>query len=452
VPVYFWVGLGVLVTAGAVWFIWPAGKSSRAKAGAQAPTQVVRVETVRPTREDLQRVSESSPAEVMAYEQTDIYAKVSGYVEKLYVDRGDVVHPPAPGDKDIPTMVKEKKLLAQLWVPEMLTEREQKQALLDQAGKAYDVAKAQVATAAAYIREVDAGVDRAVANRKRWDSEYKRVKNSKVLDEQQINETWFQFQSALAAEKEAKAKVESAKATLKENEAKRDKALAEIKTARANLDYVDTMLKYAQVVAPYKGVITKLHLHTGAFLSPTKSSAQPIFTITRTDKLRIIVDIPEKDAGYLNLDKDRPNNLVRIKFDALPDLPAKDKPYVWPITRFAPVLGAGKKVRAEIETDNPGGRLFPGMYGHATVILENRPEVLTLPSASLGTNDNGYFVYRVVGGKAQKQAVHIGLNNGTQVEIIDGLSENDQIVLKGKDSLRDGQPVKASMTQAGVSK
>src|SRR5262249_36189615 len=150
-------------------------------------------------------------------------------------------------------------------------------------------------------------------------------------------------------------------------------------------------------------------------------------------------------AGYLNLDKGRPNNLVRIKFDALPDLPAKDKPYIWPITRFAPVLGAGKKVRAEIDTDNPGGRLFPGMYGHATVILEDKPQVLTLPSASLGTDDKGYFVYRVVGGKVQKQAVQIGLNNGTKVEIIEGVNENDRVVLKGKDSLRDGQPVKASM-------
>jgi hypothetical protein len=74
--------------------------------------------------------------------------------------------------------------------------------------------------------------------------------------------------------------------------------------------------------------------------------------------------------------------------------------------------------------------------------------VLTLPSASLGTDDKGYFVYRVVGGKAQKQRVRIGLNNGIKVEIKQGVSENDQIVLKGKDSLRDGQPVKASMTLA----
>src|SRR5262249_48163244 len=179
----------------------------------------------------------------------------------------------------------------------------------------------------------------------------------------------------------------------------------DVLVAKANLQYVQTMLGYARIVAPYKGVVTKLNLYKGALLQPGKSNEQPILTIARTDRLRIVVDVPEKDAPFLNRDPSKPNNLVQIKFDALPNVPVKDT--TWPITRFAPVLGEGKKVRAEIHVENPEGCLFPGMYGHATVILQEKHDALTIPAACLGAEGKEYYVFRVADGQARRQVVRL---------------------------------------------
>ncbi len=450
VPIYFWAGLAVLGAAGAFWYFAPnftlSKPDTQVEAGSSKPTgKTVRVETVEAAREKLLRVSESSPAEVWPFEQTDIYAKIPGYVQEIYVDIGDVVHPPGKDDKDPQKMIKEKKILAQLYVPEMFAEREQKQTQVDQAITGFGVAKAHVATAAAQVQEAIAGLTRAEGNYKRWQLENDRIADlvkRKIIDEQTGAETWNQFQSALSALKEAEAKVQLAKANQKESEAKQAEADAYVRVARANLKYVNTMLQYANVVAPYEAVVTKLNLYRGAFLLP-KNNEQPIFTVARTDKLRIVVDIPEKDVGFLNQDPKKPNNLVRIKLDALPDLPAKDKWFEWPITKFAPVLGGGHKVRAEIHVDNPGGKLFPGMYGHATVILEEKPKALTIPAGCLGTAGKENFVYKVVDGKAQRQVVTIGIHDGKKVEITSGLKEKEEIIQAGKDTIRDGQAVLA---------
>src|SRR5262245_49874758 len=83
------------------------------------PAAALRVETIPVTREHLQRVSEATPAELMPYEVTDLFAKVSGFVKELRVDYGD--------------RVKKGAVLAVLSVPEMEKELEQKKALVTRA-------------------------------------------------------------------------------------------------------------------------------------------------------------------------------------------------------------------------------------------------------------------------------------------------------------------------------
>jgi RND family efflux transporter MFP subunit len=471
VPLYFWVGLGVLGAAIAFWYYWPGSTASQANpapaGGPKVPKEATRVEVVRPERGPLPLVSESSYAEAMPFEQTDIYAKASGYVEKIHVDIGDPVEPPGPNDigpailddeEKQKSLVRARKVIAELWIPEMVVERSQKVALVGQAQKAVLVAQAQVATAEAQIKEAEASKARAAANVIRWQKEYRRLFdlfNRKILDQQTLDEAEYQLASVLAAQKEVDAKVESAKAAKQEMEKKRDKAVADQEVAEKNLRYVETMLQYRFVTAPpYKGIVTKLNLHHGAFLT-LRSNEKPLFTIARTDKLRIVVDVPERDAPYLRLDEKNPQNStkVRIQFDALPNLPERE----WPITKFAPVLGEGKKVRVEIHVPNQD-QIFPEMYGHATVILKVKPNALTIPEFCLTTEGNETYVFKVVPGDkpgqliARRQTVKLGLHDGKKVEILDGLSDDNRVVSRGKDTLRDGQPVLATEAKAAVKK
>jgi HlyD family secretion protein len=428
--------MAVLITAGlglaAValwWFTWGKGGSrSRAAAG-----NAVRVDTIRPSRADMQRISQATPAELLPFEKTDLYAKISGYLKDIQVDYG--------------SRVRKGQLLARVWVPELDKEHEQKKALvtramaaIEQAKEAFMAAQAGLRAAEAAVVEAEAGRTRARASYERWKGEYTRMEDlvrRRVIDRQNLDETLNQFKAADAALREAEAHVQSAAAARDESKAKLDKARTDIRMAEANLlvaqadrDRVAALLEYTRIEAPYAGVVTRRQLHTGAFLYSKADDPAPL-TVVRTDRLRIVVDVPEKQVRYLT-SKAR----IKVDLDALPG-----KHFEWPIARMAPVLGPGKRQRVEAWIANPDGTLYPGMYGHAAVILEDRPGVLTVPTACLGQNDKGPFVWLVMAGKARQRAVTLGLRDDQKAEIVAGLTGAEEVISSGVTAMREGQAV-----------
>jgi RND family efflux transporter MFP subunit len=427
----------------------PANPQNVAK---DAAAQPVRVETIKAAREDLKRVSEATPAELLPYEATDIAAKIPGYVQKLNVDYGDRVKGSRYDRQG--RLVAEGQVLAELWVPELVEELKQKEELIKQA--AADVkqamanekaAAANLKTAEATVKEAESGRARADAQVAFWRGQYERLSKStaQTLDRQAIEEALYQSRAAEAARAEVEAKVESMRAARDESAAKLDKAAAEVLAAQArvgvaeaNRDQAKAMLQYAKLTAPYDGVVTKRNIHTGAYLTG-KGGEQPLLSIVRTDKLRVAVDVPEKDARFL-----KPDTVVEVDLDARPG-----QKFAWKITRFAPVLGAGKKVRVEVHVDNLDGNLYPGMYGHAVVTLEHKKGALTVPSICLSTDEKGPFLFTVADSRAKKQRVTLGINDGKKAEIVSGLSGSEEIISSGKDAVHDGQPVAARDSSSG---
>jgi multidrug efflux pump subunit AcrA (membrane-fusion protein) len=392
-----------------------------------------------PSRQNICRVSETTPAILLPYEQTDLFAKLTGYVSKINVDYGDRVHGPRCDSSGSP--VKPGDVLVELWVPEMVAAVRLKREQVEQARKALAMADAQVLTAKAQLREAEAGVSRAQANQSYWKSQSARVAGlvkDSVLDKQTQEETQFQFRSAVAALGEVEAKVESAKAALQEKGSARDKAEADIRAAEADRDQTEDMLQYAKILAPYDGVVTKRSLHTGALVS-AKPGDQPLLSIARTDLLRVVVEVSERDVRYLSKEAK-----VTAEFDGLPG-----RRFEWRVTRMAPVLGAGKRVRVEVEVPNPDGSFYAGMYGRASVILEERREVMTVPASSLGNDSQGAFVWLVDGGKAARRRVTVGITDGSNAEITSGLKGSEELISQGIDSLAEGQPLVAQKSDAG---
>jgi multidrug efflux pump subunit AcrA (membrane-fusion protein) len=412
--------------------------------GPAGPAAAVRVETVPVGREYLQRVSETTPAELLAYEKTDLYAQVSGRVNEIRVDYGD--------------RVKKGDVLAVLYVPEMKKAHEQKKALvtraqatIQQAQDALKAAAASYRSAEATVAEVEAGRTRARAQYERWKVELANIEElvaRKVIDAQSQRVTLNQFKAAEAGVDEVEARIKAARASLDESKAKQDKARSDLRVAEAQLQVAEAerdeqaaMLDYAQIVAPYDGVVTRRNLHTGAFIN-VRTNDLPLLTVMRIDKLRVVVDVSEKDLRYLGKDK-----TIQAELDALPG-----KKFSWKITRLAPVLGSAKRVRAEAEIPNPDGLFYPGMYGHASVILEDKPNALTVPATALVTDAKGAFVWLVVDGKADRRDVTSGLNDGKKVEILSGLSGGEEIINSGKNALQAGQPVSAQRAVVGAKK
>jgi len=404
---------GVAFTAGALWIAKVGSKSDlvpfpqlgQSSAVADDKTSTLPVDTVRVKPEDLQRISDSTPGNILAFETTNLYAKVSGFLIDIQKDIGDAIR------KD--------EVLARIWVPELDKELDQKKAL--------------VVKARADVKQAEAAVLRAQAELKRTKSQSERLAQlgrDGTVNKEEVEEARLGFEAAQAALAKAEADVGVAK--------------AQQHVAEADLDQVEALWQYTKIVAPYQGIITKRHLHTGAF-SNARTSEQPlIFSVARTDKLRVIVDIPETDVRFLDVMHPEKHRVL-VKLDAFPD-----KKFVWTLTRFAPVLNEGKKVRAEIHLDNPvpdpddpGRRiyLYPGMYSHAAVILQENPGALTLPVTCLSRDDKGTHVYTVVDGKAKKQYVQIGLNDGIKAQIVSGLAGDAVVIAGGKNVVRDSQAV-----------
>ncbi len=260
------------------------------------------VRVVTPQRAVIHR-EVSQPGTIEAFEETAVFAKVAGYVKKWHVDIGE--------------SVREGQLLAELSVPELEVELEQKESLIrladeqvKQARKLALVDEAAVKSAEAKIREAEAAREQAAAERKRAQSQYERLARAGqggVIEKESIEENRLSFDAAEAGLKQAEARVLTAQAMRDESRAKRDKARADVRVAEANRkvahnnrDYVKAQLKYTRLTAPYDGIVSHHGINTGDFVqSVTSGKGKPIYIVQRTDLLRIFVQVPETDSDWV---------------------------------------------------------------------------------------------------------------------------------------------------------
>jgi multidrug efflux pump subunit AcrA (membrane-fusion protein) len=368
-----------------------AGCHRVASAGAPAESaeaETASVATVRPERQTLQRAVEQ-PGQIEGFERTDLVAKISGYVKKLHVDIGDRV------TKD--------QVLADLWVPELVEELSQKDATVGQAEaevvqaqRMLAAAEANLVKSEALVHLAEAGKTRAEASFVRWGSEMKRVNTlvrTRAMDEQSLDTTTDAYKSAEAAVAESKATIQSAEAARLESAAQRDKVIADVKVAeskvrvaKADRSRTAALLGYATVRSPFDGVVTKRWVDTGAFLQPAASGAgQMLFQVVRTDPVRIFVDVPESAAAAVSNGQS-----VRVRVQAL-----NEQEIVGRVTRTSWALDSqARTLRTQIDVPNGDGKLRPGMYATARLVVDHR-DLLTVPSAAVLTMDDQAFVMRV---------------------------------------------------------
>jgi RND family efflux transporter MFP subunit len=423
------------------------GKQPGPAAANAASDPPLQVKVVRPTREHLKRVSTPQPAHVGPYERTDIYAKVAGYLDTFGQVQGtDGKSRPV----DIGDRVAKDQVLARLWIPELEQERVQKAALVDQAQAELGQAEASLAAATALVEAAKAKLDEAGAQIARAEaelrfrkSEYDRyvtlVKERAVrgeLEDEKLN-LYRAAQASLAA---AHAALATERANLQVEQARLTKARADVasakarlKVAQANLEQSVIMLSYATIKAPYDGIITRRLLDTRAFVqSAATGKAEPLFTIARVDRLRIITDIPEAEAGLVKLGQP-----ATLQMNA-----AGGHQFSGKVVRFADALDSGTRtMRTEVELDGPHSNLRPGTFGSVTIKLADFPDALMLPAAALRPSAGKPTVLVVEAGRARNQEVELGFNDGARIQVTRGLQGDEQVIADGKNAVREGQAV-----------
>jgi membrane fusion protein (multidrug efflux system) len=221
-----------------------------------------------------------------------------------------------------------------------------------------------------------------------------------------------------------------------------DNAKAALDIARANLDRTETLLNYARITAPFSGIVTKRMVDPGAFIPAATTGSTPqnaaILMLADFNTVRVQVAVPELETSLIATDEP-----VQFKVDGLPGRSFDGK-----ITRYSYALDeASKTMLAEVEMPNPKLELRPGMYASVQIGIERKADALLIPVGALVTEKAGTSVFTVSDGKARKTPVKIGFNDGTNVEIISGVTFGQPVILAGKQALHNGQAVQVGETK-----
>jgi len=428
------------LASGAALLVLGAGceRPMQGKAGAAdaAGPAVPRVEVVRVERRTVRRTV-GEPGQLQAFETTPIHARIAGYVREWTVNIG--------------SEVKKGQVLAELAVPEVEAERDQKRAAVrqatarhTQAGAMVKVAEAAVAGAEAKLAEARAGVARADADLARWRAESERA-DQLFRDRAQTgslrDETRNKLRSAEATRAEVLAQVKTAEAGLVQGRAGLDQARSDVGAAAAGIEFaredarrVDALLGFARIVAPYDGVITRRNAETGDLTQPG-AATPPLFIVARIDPVTITLDVPETFATAVG-----PGDPVEVKLQAMAGRTIRGK-----VTRTAWALDpATRTIRVEVDVPNPGGTLRPGLYAYATVVAEEHVDVPTLPATAVVTEADRSYCVAVIGGKAVRRPIVVGLGDGTRTEVVSGLGAGEAVVKANAAAIADGQAVQIS--------
>jgi HlyD family secretion protein len=401
----------------------------------------IAVSTVNVEQTNLTRTT-TQPATVHAYFTAEISAKTTGYLSKLNADIGQSV---ARGE-----------VLAVIDVPELSRQRQAKLATIRRLEAEEKRAAAEVAVAQASYESYQAMVEISKADVNQAEAyvtaghtEFQRVGDlvrQKAVADRLLDEATKKYEAAEAQQTAAGAAVEAAEAQLALSRAKQGAAEADLEVARATtdvarreLDELDELIKYTQLTAPFDGVVTERHVDPGDLVGSTHSGSNdavsPLFVMAQLDRVRVRVAVPERDAPLAGV-----GDAADITLQALPGQILHAT-----VSRIADVLDEQTRTMlVEIDLPNPDATLLPGMFGQATLVLEERPDRLTLPASAVRHDEKGRSYVYVIDADNQVQVVDVvaGLDDGKRIEIVSGLNGNERIVAATVGRLKAGQKVR----------
>src|SRR5262249_54217755 len=146
----------------------------------------------------------------------------------------------------------------------------------------------------------------------------------------------------------------------------------------------------------------------------------------------ITVGIPEAFASALD-----PGDRVEVRLQAMNGRIVEGK-----VSRISWALDPKTRtIGAEIDLPNPGGKLLPGLYAYAKVVVEEHADVLTVPTTAIVKEKDKSYCVAVVDAKAARRPIEVGLNDGTRTEVVSGLGGGETVVKANAASLADGQPI-----------
>jgi RND family efflux transporter MFP subunit len=373
------------------------GASAAKETGRGNASQGREIAVVRVSRKPLERTLTVS-SELIPFQQIDVYAKESGFVQKLNVDYG--------------THVTAGQVMAVLEIPELEAQ--------------VDEDDADIKDATGQVARAEKEVNRLQAQYKVAHLEFMRI--SSVADSQpglvaqQEVDNWQGKDLAAEAQVQgAQNNLESAKSQLARSQARRHR------------DQV--LFDYSTITAPFSGVVTQRYANLGTLMQAgTGSSTQalPLVQLSEDDLFRLVIPVPESYVRY-----------VRIGDPVDVRVPSLNRTFPGKVARFSvDVQFDTRTMHTEVDVANPGGALVPGVYAEATLTLDQDRRALSVPQQALNVAGNETTVWVVDPSRhLQERKITTGIETPDDVEILSGLSEGDLVAVGDRSSLTKGELV-----------
>jgi RND family efflux transporter MFP subunit len=206
-----------------------------------------------------------------------------------------------------------------------------------------------------------------------------------------------------------------------------------VASARANVRRLEQLHAFGRITAPFDGVITARNTDVGALID-SGSNAKELFHVAAVHRLRVFVNVPQiySQAARAGMKADL----------TLAEFPGRT--FSGTLVRTAQSIDvASRTLLTEIDVENPKSELLPGSYAEVHLKLPTSTSTLNLPVNAVMFRTEGVRVAIVdAGGRVTLRPVTLGRDFGNSVEVVSGLSGDEQIVANPPDSIEDGETVR----------
>jgi HlyD family secretion protein len=415
---------------------------------------VVTVQTGRVTRLDLISVVTAS-GEIKPKDYIDIGANAMGELTAIPVKEGD--------------HVKKGQLLAKIEDVQPVADVEAQKATLNAAEADAAASQAGLAAADQNILMLQAAIDQSKSDLDRAKTEYDRSEaqyNEQLLARQDFDSKKFAYEGQKAALEQAQTRYAQAKAQRDQAAANLAGSQRRIIQARANLTRYDDILTKRNSFAPLDGVVTNLPVRVGETVVPGLQNQSGTLIMTIADMSQITAEVKVDETDIVNVQIGQP---AEITIDAIPNKTFKGRVTEMGNTAILRSTGLAasqsaissqeaKDFKVVIALDNPPVEIRPGLSCTAKITTATRRNVISIPIQALTVRQKGDLepkkpetsgaqaatrtdpavekakkeeiqgVFVVSGGKAAFHQVETGITGATDIEVLTGLNENDEIV------------------------
>lgn len=253
----------------------------------------------------------------------------------------------------------------------------------------------------------------------------------------QVDRTQKAFDRIAALEESSsfsQGRYDEAQADMLEARTELVRAQARLKSSQTLLAENRYQLKNSQITAPFSGVVISVETNPGAYIQ----AGAPIVRLIDTDAFEVEASVPARYVRYLlpgqTVEASLENGKT-VSLEVRAVLPLED-----PSTRTRAVRFTGTGL-GEVDTAAVGQSLTV-----AVAVGEER-DVLAIPKDALVQASDGWRVFVASDGKAEARIVTIGLPLGDRYEVLDGVQEGEEVVVRGNERLRPGQDISAGRAE-----